>query len=536
MDEFVLEILKKLLTSAASAAGSKVGGKASEFVFGLFGIGGNAELNAINDELNKISDQINRTEAQLADVTNRIRWNQVTKGLEDIRSTINPHNDNLKQYLKISDKTKRDKGIRDYLLADPSLAGLDKDLASMHDTMMGTGGTLTVTDVALIQVYLETHWSTLLALDKTPSAMHKKILDIYTQAAQTQRLATTLSVAYWEALGQSTPADTARNALEPRLIEQYKKMLEVAPEFVILNDFASPGLALDFSEFQIAPNFVNIGTIAHATFGNMGKPSMPAVEGLVPGISPSPLPANWTLKRIGADPGAPNYTLNAVVPLIPGNPDFIASERAVRMYMRQLLHSIEMVDQSVATSPLVFSIELTDEMNLLRFKLADGRTTGLIKISGPGSAYYFGLTDTEATPQNGLVTLSQLNKKPVVGRPTLSAWSNAFATTPAGEGRFKPGYRVRYRVVHVNRFGESDKSDWLLAPKVNEDHQDSQGYFGNSTYYFPQIALAVDPTGRTEGYRVFRQFQGDREEEVTGGRYTGDPISGKTVIFDDFMV
>ncbi|MBK6798754.1 MAG: hypothetical protein IPG76_18715 [Acidobacteria bacterium] len=71
-------------------------------------------------------------------MTNLIRWNQVTKGLEDIRSTINPHNDNLKQYLKISDKTKRDKGIRDYLLADPSLAGLDKDLASMHDTMMGT--------------------------------------------------------------------------------------------------------------------------------------------------------------------------------------------------------------------------------------------------------------------------------------------------------------------------------------------------------------------------------------------------------------
>ncbi|MBK6798755.1 MAG: hypothetical protein IPG76_18720 [Acidobacteria bacterium] len=148
-----------------------------------------------------------------------------------------------------------------------------------------------MTDVALIQVYLETHWSVLTELDKTPSAMHKKILDIYTQAAQTQRLATTLSVAYWEAQGQSTPADT-RNALEPRLIEQYKKMLEVAPEFVMLNDFASPGLALDFSEFQIAPNFVNFGTIIQATSGIWGKPVMPAVVGLVPGISPSPLPAN----------------------------------------------------------------------------------------------------------------------------------------------------------------------------------------------------------------------------------------------------
>ncbi|MBK7598025.1 MAG: hypothetical protein IPJ07_05660 [Acidobacteria bacterium] len=73
------------------------------------------------------------------------------------------------------------------------------------------------------------------------------------------------------------------------------------------------------------------------------------------------------------------------------------------------------------------------------------------------------------------------------------------------------------------------------APKVNENHQDSQGYFGNATCYFPQIALTVDPTGRTEGYRIFRQFQGAVEEEITGGRYTGDPISGKTVIFDDFM-
>lgn len=33
---------------------------------------------------------------------------------------------------------------------------------------------------------------------------------------------------------------------------------------------------------------------------------------------------------------------------------------------------------------MVFSIELTDQMNLLRIKLADGRTTGWVKIYGPG--------------------------------------------------------------------------------------------------------------------------------------------------------
>jgi len=91
-------------------------------------------------------------------------------------------------------------------------------------------------------------------------------------------------------------------------------------------------------------------------------------------------------------------------------------------------------------------------------------------------------------------------------------------------------------VSHVNRFGESEESDWLLAPKANEDSQDSEGYFGNQTFYFPQIELAVDPTGRTEGYRIFRQFRGGAEEEVTTGTYTGDPQSGKPVIFDDFMV
>jgi hypothetical protein len=86
----------------------------------------------------------------------------------------------------------------------------------------------------------------------------------------------------------------------------------------------------------------------------------------------------------------------------------------------------------------------------------------------------------------------------------------------------------------VNRFGETAKSDWASADA--QFHPDAQGYFdGNASYYFPQIELGADPFGRTEAYRIYRQFLGGPEEEVTTGAYSGDPQGGKTIIFDDFM-
>lgn len=543
MADFVSDLLKKLLTSAASAAASKVGGLAAEFVLDLFGLDNNADLDALKAQLSTISDQIQRTDVQLSDLTLRVRWNNATVGFDDIVATITTHNTHLQGFLKIADQKDRDNQIKAYLSADTSLENLDSSLTLIHNRVMGVPTAITATDVPLIQVYLETHWTTI--WHKDPASMHETILEVFTQAAQMQRLATTLFVAYREAKGLPKLADDPRDTLETRLIAQYQKMLGVAPDFVMLNDFAAPGVELSFSEFKIAPSLVTLRNVETAE--HVDRQTMKYVDCLAPDSTPFPFLSYWTLKRIGADPKMPNYKLSALFSVPPSNwlglpggdvllaaTENVTSVTTHRMtvgYSRADVHLIEMA-KNVAGSPLVFSVELTDELNVLRLKLSDGRTFGYFDRDNSG--LLFELTDTEATPTNGLVTCAKFNKNPVVGRPALSAWSKAFAATPAGEGRFKPGYRVRYRAVHVNRFGESDKSDWLLAPKV-EDHQDNEGYFGNATYYFPQIAL-VDPAGRTEGYRIFRQFQGGIEEEVTGGSYMGDPQNGGPVIFDDFMV
>ncbi len=532
MEELIAELLKKLLMSAASAAGSKIGGTASNYVLDLFGIDDHSDVNAIKAQLNSISSNLNDIETVLRDVANRQRWENVTGGFNNIIASITTHNTNLLALLDITDTAKRDSQIKAYLSNDSSLATLDADLTMIHNRMMGEDSTLTSSDAAFVQVYLETHWPEI--WDRDPTVMHKRILGVYRKAAQMQRLATTLLVSYRESLDQYVLADTARKQLEPRLLLQFKKLLDVAPPFVMLNEFASPGLTIEFSGLQLIPNAVWRGTVIPERWaGGRGKPREPAVEGFV--VSPvlqQPF-FGWSLQRVGAEPSKPIYTLKSLCTLA-GASDAVAVERDVRMYMGQHLDLIELANPNTGATPLQFSFELTDVLNVLQIKTDHSRNVGYVKIAGPGSATYVALTEPQAVPQT--VILSGFNKLPVAGRATLNAWSRSFANTPAGEGRFKPGYRVRYRVIHVNRYGESAKSDWILAPKINEDHQDSDSYFGNASYYFPQIALGVDPTGRTEGYRIFRQFAGDVEEEVTKGTYTGNPVSGKVVIFDDFML
>ncbi len=520
LEAFLTNLVKKALMSAASTAGSKIGGVAAQYALDLLGLDSPNDLADIKLELDTISAQVNKIDSKVSQLIDDTKWSKVTLNFADICSDITTHNDNLQALLAIKDDTQRDAKITSYIkTANPHLDELDAKLAEIDNRIRGLGDGITGTsDDPLMKVYLETHWGT--TWDKDPAQTHKNILAVYIHAAQVQRLATTLLVAYREATGFPSLAVKARERLEARLKAQYVVMLQFGPDFVMLNDLPTPGLQVDFSGFDIAPT--------HVSFEKGW-------------LTPSPTQGSfqWALKRIGVDSNMAKYRLSL-------NGDLLASELETQVIVDRFPPvwgkkeiNFRYVDVSFVqllrnvTSPLVFSIEVTDQRSVLRMKLADGRTLGYLDRGYSG--HTFELTATEATPSNGLVTCSNFNKKPIAGRPTLSAWSRAFAAIPAGEGRFKPGYRVRYRVVHVNRFGESDKSDWLLAPKVNEDHQDSQGYFGNDTFYFPQIALSVDPTGRTEGYRIFRQFQGEVEEEVTGGSYMGDPLSGKPVIFDDFM-
>ena len=540
-NDFVSGLVKKLLVSAASAAGSKIGGAAAAYVLDLLGLGGTDDLDDIKSELDTMSDQVKKTDSKVSILMDEVKWDKTTDSFDIICATITTHSDNLQKLLAIKNNADRDQKIKQYITAHSSLDDLDISLTLINNRIMGKGGGMTGTyDAPLMKTYLETHWGSI--WDKSPAKIHEHILSVYIQAAQMQRLATTLLVAYREATNQPQLAASAREHLETRLLAQYQVMVQVAPDFIMLNGLATLGLRVDFSGFQIAPQVVAI---------NPSDPSFclwPETTHI--------LDCNWMLKRTGADPKQPYYNLLVSFTSPQGISMFhldasnlLATETVRRVKVgievvgvgmgttsRDLLEDAHLIatTASAAGTALLFSIEITDQINLLRLKLADGRTFGYIDRKDAG--HLFELTKTEATPTNGLVILSKVNKKPVAGRSHLRAWSLAFASTPAGEGRFTPGYRVRYRVSHVNRFGESEESDWLLAPKANEDSQDSEGYFGNQTFYFPQIELAVDPTGRTEGYRIFRQFRGGAEEEVTTGTYTGDPQSGKPVIFDDFMV
>lgn len=518
-DDFLKSLVKKALVSAASAAGSKIGGVAASYVLDLLGLGNN-DLDEIKAELDTISDQVKKTNSNLSALMDAEKWNHATDSFDTICAAITTHTKRVADLMAISDNAKRDAQITKYITtANPPINGLDTNLTLLDNRIMGAGDGLTGTKGdPLMKTYLDTHWASV--WDKSPAKSYANIMAVYLKCAQMQRLATTLLVAYWTATDQTELAADAPAELEKRLVAQFQVMAQNLPDFVALNAFTAPGLQFQFLGLHIAPSYI--------TFQD---------NHLVPASTKNYIVSN--LARMSADPATPNYTLtfsgaltviekvesvitNVITTGDPSDPP---------ISLRTDAHLVGVAFMN--PSPLIFSIETTDQLNVLRFKLADGRTLGYVDRGMSGKLLE--LTSTEATSSNGLVICTDFIKTPFAPQPTLSAWSRAFSNAPKGEGRFTNGYRVRYRVISVNRFGESDKGDWLLAPK-SEDSQDSEFYFGNQTYYFPQIAL-FDSTGRTEAYRVFRQFHGGNEEEVTaGGTFTGDPPSGKPVIFDDFTL
>jgi hypothetical protein len=521
-DGFLKSLVKKALVSAASAAGSKVGGAAAAYVLDILGLGGNNDLDEIKAELDSISDQVKKTDSKISVLMDEIKWAHATDSFDNICAAITTHNDNIQTLLAITDTATRDAQIKQYVLtAHPPLDELDTSLTLIDNRLMGKSGGITgVYTAPLMKTYLDTHWD--VVWDKSIAKTYQTILGVYLQSAQMQRLATTLLVAYREASNQPQLAQSAREHIETRLAAQFQVMAQAMPDFLALNALTAPGLQMNFTGLQIAPNYVSVDN------GRLIPSSAPTSYGY------------WQLSRTTADPTTPNYRLSIVgavtvtelVTQIPVNEyDVGFGAHTITHYDYETAHLLSLA--AGTSNALIFSIEATDQQDVLRLKIADGRTLGYINRYYSG--YTFELTNTEATTSNGLVTCTNIIKIPYAPQPTLSAWSRTFSNTPQGEGRFQPGYRVRYRVTSINRFGESTKSDWLLAPKP-EDSQDSDGYFGNQNLYFPQISL-FDSTGRTEGYRIFRQFHGGNEEEVTaGGTFTGEPQSGNPVIFDDFTL
>jgi hypothetical protein len=507
------KLVKKALMSTASAAGSKLGSKAATYVLDLFGLSGMG-LGDVQETLDLISEQVKQTDSKVSELMDEVKWKDATDSFDGICAAITTHTKRLHDLLAITDNTKRDAQITKYVTtANPPINGMDTNLTLIDNRIMGQGDGITgVKGEPLIKSHIETHWASI--WDASPEKTYANIEAVYLQCVQMQRLATTLLVTYWKATDQNELADAAPGDLEKRLAAQYSVMLKSIPDFVALSSLSAPFVKLAFSNFQIAPKYVDIDN-------GCLSPSSKATSSV------------WNLYRTAATP--PTYLLSLagamfavekVESVVIGAMPFpggggMVSENAHYLYMSPISFGF----------PLIFTIEATDQPNLLRFVNSDGRTLGYISRGDTG--YLFELTGTTATATNGLATLANFTKVPSAPQPTLSAWSRAYSNTPQGEGRFKPSFRVRYRVISVNRFGESDKGDWLLAPK-SEDSQDNDFYFGHHDFYFPQIQLH-DSEGRTEAYRVFRQFHGGAEEEVTaGGTFTGDPQSGKPVIFDDF--
>lgn len=515
-DSYLKKLVKKALLAAASAGGSKIGGKAASYVLDILGLGGN-ELDEIQETINTISAQVKKTDDKISALMDEVKWANATDSFDIICATITTHSKRIVDLLGIPDGSKRDAQIKKYITtANPPINALDTNLTLIDNRIMGAGDGITGTHGApLMKTYLDMHWASL--WDKNPAQCYANILAVYLQCAQMQRLATTLLVAYWEATDQNELAQKAPEDLEKRLVAQFQVMAQAMPDFVALNALTTPGLQVKFSSLYIAPAYTSI------------------VKNYLTPVSEVDL-TTWRLIRIGADPATPTYTLTIGSDwgFIETIESLLVGKESVGEGLKPVHATAHLLQFVSATSAslLHFSIEATDQINVLRFILPDGHTLGYINRERAG--YRFELTSTEATTTNGLVTCSKFLKAPREYPPTLSAWSRAFSPTSDGEGRFAPGYRVRYRVIHVNRFGESHKSAWLPAQDPVYS-QDNEGYFGHPAYYFPQISL-FDPTGLTEAYRIFRQFEGWDEEDVTaGGTFTGDPQSGKPVIFDDFM-
>ena len=182
-NDFVSGLVKKLLVSAASAAGSKIGGAAAAYVLDLLGLGGTDDLDDIKSELDTMSDQVKKTDSKVSILMDEVKWDKTTDSFDIICATITTHSDNLQKLLAIKDNADRDQKIRQYITARSSLDDLDISLTLINNRIMGKGGGMTGTyDAPLMKTYLETHWGSI--WDKSPAKIHEHILSVYIQAAQ----------------------------------------------------------------------------------------------------------------------------------------------------------------------------------------------------------------------------------------------------------------------------------------------------------------------------------------------------------------
>lgn len=97
---------------------------------------------------------------------------------------------------------------------------------------------------------------------------------------------------------------------------------------------------------------------------------------------------------------------------------------------------------------------------------------------------------------------------PPKAAPGLEGWTGK--TPVRGSRRWQDGYRVRYAVSFYDARGETAKGPWWTPAGADKD-----GYLAGAPNALPHLTgLPIDPFYRADGRRIYRQFDGFREERV----------------------
>ncbi|SMX40222.1 hypothetical protein [Maliponia aquimaris] len=518
-DNITDELLKKLAGKALGIAGSKLAAGLGGMVLDIFGLGGDA-MSDIDARLTRLSKQVQQIDARLSKLIDLQKWNQATRDFGAVLTALKTDTSNLSSYLS-SGKSKADiqADITSYV-TDPAnnFAQYDKDLTTLDDAIMGSQGTIIgPTADPLFKIYVDTHWDTL--HDPDPAKVATTLEAAYTRMIHVQQAITSLLVAYRIARNDQILAQAARQHFAERAVAQYQTLWTSMPKLVAVQSLPCPGLSIAFDTLKIRDS--KTWTPIYRVGDRFDLFAYQKDE-------------NWQLVRCGTRNGEPVYQLNNFY-------FYAAQEKTVSVPTNSYSIGIGPTQREVpsdyvdapllgaimsASAPYRFALRCGAKADHYILEDDKGQVIGFEDYGYSGRMMQ--MTKPPTAPWT--LTMENADLKPGGVQPVLSAWTGAFSKHPQGEGRFTPGFRVRYCVIPVNRFGEGPKSPWMKLGTDNST-QIAGGYTSNPDYYFPQIKVGTG-ANRAEGYRLFRQFWGGKLEEIAF-KLVGDIAAGDEIILDD---
>lgn len=521
-DKVFGKITDKMLKDAAGklmgAAASKLGGGLGGMVLDLVGLGGDP-IDEVSQKLDQLNAEMQKLDGALTQLMDLEKWDKATRDFPAIVVALKTDMDNIKSYLQSGlPKGQIKQDIAAYV-RDPqnNFAQYDKDLTLIDDILSGRNDNIVgPAPDPLITTYLDTHWKSI--RDDDPAKVIASLENAYVQLVHIQLALTNLVVAYYEgkAKPDHTLAEHTRKNFVDRTADQYLTLYKAMPKALALHALPSPTLELSFDTLTI------------------GSKTIYRAQGRLGLFSPQK-DTSWQLVRTGTRGGAPVYRLDDFYFYSAQEKTFSipTSQVSVGPPGHEQLRDEDFVDAPLvgavmsAKHPYEFTLHCDTARDVYRLRDAQGNEFGLVNYGTSGDMLQ--LTARDSTKDWGM-KFGGLDLLPRADTPVLSAWSRAFSKNPNGEGRFTPGFHVRYRVIYLNRFGESPKSPWMKLG-TDDSTQISGRYTNNGRFYMAQIKVSSGG-GRAEGYRLFRQFFGEDEEEISFDQ-VGDPQHDSTVILDD---